>query len=493
MCLPPLRLPETCTKHTTMSWSTLYRLSWDVLAVPVPVDLLTLSMSHPLGVDVVPTFTWRVPAARARASPPQIGYNIQVISADEAMVQNEVMWDSGVVSASRSANALYTGPQLEPDARYSWRVRVSVAVTGDSSSYQAFSPFSGNATFQTGFFAPDQWGTRASPPGRQQPVAACKAGTRVFQNTCEPRCKQTGSCEVLASVASEDFAACCSLCAARQGCEVFTFNREVGRCNMRSGASPQQPGHCTTGHFPARCKKQRAADSNYGTAPTWLVGSNAYRKEFAVAGVSPVVRAAAYVAALGYYELWVNGQKAGDHVLDPGYSDSEQEQLYVAHDVTGLLSTSSPPGSADSDNNNCVGLLVGSAWAKFKMVLLKLTIHRADGTVNELVTDATWSAGKVCLRPQNIRGPSLWCRWLRCALCSAANVAAPCGYLFHCCFRSRPLPPTPSTAAKPTTHESRTNLRIGALPEMGATAARAGAKRKPCIRLTVASVSASRI
>ncbi|MCX7974157.1 MAG: alpha-L-rhamnosidase N-terminal domain-containing protein, partial [Candidatus Aminicenantes bacterium] len=48
----------------------------------------------------------------------------------------------------------------------------------------------------------------------------------------------------------------------------------------------------------------------------WIGGENLFRREFDLP--APPRRARAYICGLGYYELRINGQKVGDHVLDPG-------------------------------------------------------------------------------------------------------------------------------------------------------------------------------
>ncbi len=63
-------------------------------------------------------------------------------------------------------------------------------------------------------------------------------------------------------------------------------------------------------------------------------------------------RATAYVCALGYYELYVNGRKVDDHVLSPAVSDYSQRAFYVTHDLTDYL----VPGK------NCLGLWLGRGW-----------------------------------------------------------------------------------------------------------------------------------
>ena len=60
----------------------------------------------------------------------------------------------------------------------------------------------------------------------------------------------------------------------------------------------------------------------------------------------------AYVNALGYYELYINGKKVDDHVLSPAVSDYSKRNLYVTHDVADYL----VPGK------NCVALWLGRGW-----------------------------------------------------------------------------------------------------------------------------------
>ena len=64
----------------------------------------------------------------------------------------------------------------------------------------------------------------------------------------------------------------------------------------------------------------------------WIGGANQIRKEFTLPGRP--VRARAYIAGVGYYELRVNGHKAGDHVLDPAWTTYGKRVLYTVYDIT---------------------------------------------------------------------------------------------------------------------------------------------------------------
>ena len=80
---------------------------------------------------------------------------------------------------------------------------------------------------------------------------------------------------------------------------------------------------------------------------TWIGKKNWLRKEFTVAG--PVKRARAYICGLGYYELRLNGEKAGTNVLDPAWTTYDKRVLYVTYDVTSLL----------RQGSNAVGVILG--------------------------------------------------------------------------------------------------------------------------------------
>jgi alpha-L-rhamnosidase len=112
----------------------------------------------------------------------------------------------------------------------------------------------------------------------------------------------------------------------------------------------------------------------------WIGSKNQLRKEFALKG--RVRRARAYIAGLGYYELRLNGRKAGSHVLDPAWTTYDKRVLYVTYDVTGFL----------RDGANAVAVTLGQGWYKSRALLLQLNIEMEDGTTTNVVSDASWKA-----------------------------------------------------------------------------------------------------
>ena len=114
-------------------------------------------------------------------------------------------------------------------------------------------------------------------------------------------------------------------------------------------------------------------------------------------------RALAYVNALGYYELYVNGRKVGADVLSPAVSDYRARSFYVTYDITPLL----------RKGRNCVGLWLGRGWHVAgrpgvsdggPMVRFQGEIV-AGGKKVEIVSDETW---KCAPSPYATLGPWHW-------------------------------------------------------------------------------------
>jgi alpha-L-rhamnosidase len=74
------------------------------------------------------------------------------------------------------------------------------------------------------------------------------------------------------------------------------------------------------------------------------------RKTFRVPG--PVRRAMLYASALGLYELRLNGERVGEALLSPEWTDYHQKAQYQGYDITTRLH----PGE------NVLGALLGAGW-----------------------------------------------------------------------------------------------------------------------------------
>ena len=113
----------------------------------------------------------------------------------------------------------------------------------------------------------------------------------------------------------------------------------------------------------------------------------------------PVRKATAFICGLGYYELYINGRKVGDRVMDPLFTDYDKRVVYATYDVTDYFSTGS----------NAFGILLGNGWYSlptrdvFGMhdanwhtppkVRLNVVVEYESGARDVIVTDRTWKWG----------------------------------------------------------------------------------------------------
>jgi len=75
-----------------------------------------------------------------------------------------------------------------------------------------------------------------------------------------------------------------------------------------------------------------------------------FRKRFTMD--KKIASARLYLSGLGYSEAYLNGQKIGNHVLDPGFTTYRKQVLYVVHDITSNL----------KNGENTLGIRLGSGW-----------------------------------------------------------------------------------------------------------------------------------
>ena len=113
------------------------------------------------------------------------------------------------------------------------------------------------------------------------------------------------------------------------------------------------------------------------------------RKEFTLPNAPRL--ALATVATLGYSELYLNGEKAGDDVLSPAVSDYSKRALYVTYDVTAQLAA----------GENCIGLWLGRGWYAEglpgvlpggPMARVQLDITLENGEQMRVNSDGSWRA-----------------------------------------------------------------------------------------------------
>lgn len=159
---------------------------------------------------------------------------------------------------------------------------------------------------------------------------------------------------------------------------------------------------------------------------TWITNGTAApfyaRKEFSVS--KTVQHAQAKVCGLGQFVFWVNGEKVGDHELDPGWTNYRKLIQCVTFDVTGHL----------RQGVNALGAEVGNGWfiktdehytfgfpafmppnpnpyqpfGKSLVLALELNITYADGTQEMITADGSFRVKQHPVVMSNVYGSETW-------------------------------------------------------------------------------------
>lgn len=102
------------------------------------------------------------------------------------------------------------------------------------------------------------------------------------------------------------------------------------------------------------------------------------------------------ICGLGYYEMFLNGSKVGDHVLDPAWTSYHKNTLYVTYDIAKELKL----------GDNAIGVQLANGvynqefpdawsfekapWRAFPQMLLQLDVVYADGSKERIISDESW-------------------------------------------------------------------------------------------------------
>jgi alpha-L-rhamnosidase len=117
-----------------------------------------------------------------------------------------------------------------------------------------------------------------------------------------------------------------------------------------------------------------------------------FRKEFT--SKKNIAAAYIFISGLGQYELSINGKKAGDGFLTPGWTYYDKTCLYNVLNITSLLTA----------GTNTIGVTVGNGFYNinreryFKFVdafgmpklICRIKLIYTDGSVKDIVSDQSW-------------------------------------------------------------------------------------------------------
>lgn len=413
-------------------------------------------LAEPLGIDLEqPLLGWQLTSSTPDAE--QSAYEIEV--ATDAAFEDDA-WNTGKVTSDRSTDVVYAGEPLRSQTVYHWRVRVwdelgSASPWSEPATFET--AFVGGDDLGGDWIGSPTRRPEGSLSGASwiwypegNPSDSAPIGTRYLRRTFSlPAGSDVESAllqvtaddyftlyvngsEVLASPTSgeawrtirvTDVRA--HLHAGQNTVAVAAQNAGtgpgpagvVGRLDVRLAdattvdiatddqwvaANSEHPGWETEAFddsaWPAARAGATFGQGPWGNAPSAPVPPEPLlRRAFELEPGKEVASARAYVAGLGYYKLYLNGERVGDHELDPGFTVYDDTVLYATHDVTDAL-RSGGNALGVSLGRGYFGQLqpdewVSSPWHDDPKLKLELAITYTDGSKQHVVSDTDWLAG----------------------------------------------------------------------------------------------------
>ena len=304
----------------------------------LPVGLRCESVADPVGIDhAKPRLGWMLESKDPDAR--QTAYQIEVAG----------VWDSGRVTSDRAQAIPYGGSALESGKTYHWRVRV-----WDGKG--RVSPWSGSARWTMGLLSPGDWSARwigsAENPG--VPDVEGVTVTRARYRTTDGRVEKDVTDLVRRVVAEKRLP--------------FAVDFNV----LGGDPAPNVVKELLVEYEKdGRSLVSRANDFSALSIPPLPPGNAApwFRGEFDLAAKPESAMVTVHTHA--YFELYVNGVKAGDDVLSPAVADAKSGTFTISYDVARLLK----PG------RNCLGLWLSKGWAERVAVRAQLDAVVGDRKV----------------------------------------------------------------------------------------------------------------
>jgi alpha-L-rhamnosidase len=420
------------------------------LSCASPVHLRVDYRENPLGIDgQAPEFSWQSDSTERNWR--QSAYEILIASSPENLQRGAAdVWDSGKQSSSDSVGIAYGGPALQSRKRYYWAVR-----TWDVSGEQSQS--SESAWWEMGLLQKSDWSakwiTRTDPEAAadragihwiwaagQNPLQAIPKSVFLFRTNV--KLKQKPGEAALFVLARGDFKARINGQQVGGKHDWHEFDREDVTEALKPGTNlieiavtvsdperfgPDRGANTSKAALAGLLKITRSngaitrvftdskwefraqeklkwhksslagelGDPDLGPVPPLPSPASLLRRSFEI---SKNVRSARlYVTALGSYRMFLNGQRIGNSVLTPGFTDYSKRVQYQTYDVTRQVAS----------GRNVLGAVLGEGWFGSGMtwaghayffqsppvrLLAQLEIQYSDGTRDAIVSDESWKS-----------------------------------------------------------------------------------------------------
>ncbi len=286
-------------------------------------DLQCEYLDNPLGIDVTrPRVSWKL-ESNTRVQK-QTAYRLVVASSRDKLEKNiGDLWDSGKVESDRSIHVAYNGKKLGSRMQCVWKVMV-----WDKDGHA--SAWSEPAQWSMGLLHSEDWKAQwigVTTPLKARNVTVTKASYQTLDASV--------AVDVTAIVKQE-----------------LAKNKPLTVDSKTLGGDPARGVvKELVVEFIHEGKPGLTRAKDFETLK-WVDSATSpfYRHSFHIDDMPE--RATMYVAPLGYFELYVNGQKVGNEVLAPAVSNFSKRSYYRTYDVTDCL----------KKGVNSLGIWMGTGW-----------------------------------------------------------------------------------------------------------------------------------
>jgi alpha-L-rhamnosidase len=332
-------------------------------------DLRCEYLANPLGIDSLnPRLSWILTSNRRGEM--QTAYQVLVASSLKLLGDDQGdLWDSGKVMSDESSQVAYSGGPLESRQSCFWKVRIWDR-DGNCCDWSRPASWSMGLLQLTDWSA--KWITAQTPDGgATSPLIIRQA---VYEAVAKGR-----SADVTATLINH---------LDHGKLKIVVNNKTLGL----------DPAYNLVKRLRVEYEYDGQSFSKEVNENQTLIlpaesGVPYLRKAFELK--SSIRRAVLYVTALGLYEVHINGQRVGDHVLAPDWTDYRKRVRYQTFEVTDFLKA----------GRNAIGTLLANGWYSGHIgnggfeffgnepaFLAQLEVTYKDGRTERITTDGTWKS-----------------------------------------------------------------------------------------------------
>ncbi|MEN9470002.1 MAG: hypothetical protein RL630_1735, partial [Verrucomicrobiota bacterium] len=303
-------------------------------------------LTDPLGIDITqPRLSWKLETGdlKPERGIRQSAYQILATSSEDLLRKDQAdLWDSGKVVSDETAQIVYDGKPLQSGEQVFWKVRAW------DQNDQA-TAWSEPAKWSMGLLNESDWQAEwigLDNVGKVTPTREAELADKGHKITIQKALYGVKGDPAKQIDIKEKLQA-----------HVDAGHLTVEVTNEFAGQdpAPEEPKVLESEWLVedwkqrAEAKENSVLDLTTGRTKTYLPAPY-FRKDFDVSG--KVKRAIVYATSQGVFELTLNGQRVGDEVFMPGWTDYRKRIYYRAYDVTDLL----------KEGPNVLGAILGDGW-----------------------------------------------------------------------------------------------------------------------------------